>query len=140
MPRLGWLSVALIALCAVRPAIARAQTSVGSLCTWEYSTALANCAAFPDVAGKDVFIVTGISTKNGAQFIQLYDAAAAPPSGSPLWQTSVNNTSYGQKWAPEAIHVTNGALICNSTNADPTQYTAGASDTTFWSLLSLKAA
>jgi hypothetical protein len=106
----------------------------GALCDWQFTTALANCASFPDAAGKQVLIAGGVSTKGGAQFIQLYDLAGASPSGNPVASGEAQASPNGNwilRLAPEGIQLSNGALLCNSTNADPTAYSAGSADTTF---------
>lgn len=136
-PRLGLqpaLATSPTATPSPTPTPAPVATAVGALCIWEHTTAMGNCGWFPDAAGKQLFIARGVSTKAGAQIIQVYDQATAPPSGAPI-ATYEAAASPAGNWsinlAPEAITLRNGALVCNSTNSDPTAYTAGAADTTF---------
>jgi hypothetical protein len=106
----------------------------GALCDWQFTTALANCASFPDAAGKQLLIAGGVSTKGGAQFVQLYDLSGSSPSGNPVASGEAQASPNGNwilRLAPEGIQLSNGALLCNSTNADPTAYSAGSADTTF---------
>jgi hypothetical protein len=109
-------------------------TSAGQQCTWEPRPRWSNCASFPDAAGKTVYLMRGVSTKAGAQMIQVYDQAAAPPVGAPLLAVDVPASPAGNyefKFSPSGITVNAGLLVCNSTNSDPTQYMGGAADTTF---------
>lgn len=100
----------------------------------ESSKQLGNCQQFPDTAGHIVYNVTAYSTDASAQYFQVYDQAAAPPTTPEVWPAcKALADPQGRcvfNFLP-GLYFKNGVLVCNSTNSDPTQYTPGALDSMF---------
>jgi hypothetical protein len=96
----------------------------------EESAQLGNCQAFPDVAGRTLYFAAGYS--GAAQFIELYDQAAAPPTTPQIWPAG--KASAAGNWSFDfrpGVYIKNGVLICNSVQANPTLYLPGAIDSLF---------
>ena len=99
----------------------------------ETSVKLGNCQAFPDVAGHVLYWAGGYCT-GPAQYIQIYDQASAPPTTTEIMPAGKCAADPAGNWAFDlrpGLYLKNGALICNSINSDPTQYSPGALDTSF---------
>ncbi len=94
------------------------------------STQMGNCQLFTRVASGTLYRASGIS--GAAQMIEFYDQATYAPSSGEIWPSVevAANSSWSVDFSP-GLTIISGLLICNSTNADPTQYTPGNLDTTF---------
>jgi len=126
------MACAIIAIAALSaPALAQVTVAgaAGQGVIVETAQAPVNCQAFPDAAGHALMFAGGTTASGNVVFVQLFDAAGPSPT-TPQIVPATRPDALGNfrvDFRP-ALALKVGLLICTSSSADPTQWTAAPAD------------